>query len=62
MYPGMKTTDDAEPTTRVQLELPEPSMQRLRDLKRRTEASSYAEVVRNSLKVYETTLNKRKTP
>lgn len=56
----MKDTATAEPTTRVQLELPQPSMDRLRKLKQATEASSYAEVVRNALKAYESLLNKRK--
>jgi Arc/MetJ-type ribon-helix-helix transcriptional regulator len=37
-------------TTRVQLELPEPSMERLKALKDKTEAASYAEVIKNSLR------------
>jgi len=40
-------------TTRVQLELPEPSMERLKVLKEKTEAASYAEVIKNSLRLYE---------
>jgi Ribbon-helix-helix protein, copG family len=40
-------------TTRVQLELPESSMERLKALKDKTEAASYAEVIRNSLRLYE---------
>lgn len=40
-------------TTRVQLELPEKSMSRLADLKGKTEASSYAEVLKNALRLYE---------
>jgi hypothetical protein len=40
-------------TTRVQLELPESSMQRLRALREKTEATSYAEVIKNSLRLYE---------
>jgi len=40
-------------TTRVQLELPAASMERLRALKDKTEAISYAEVTKNALKVYE---------
>jgi Arc/MetJ-type ribon-helix-helix transcriptional regulator len=40
-------------TTRVQLELPESSMERLKALRERTEASSYAEVIKNSLRLYE---------
>lgn len=45
------TTDRA--TTRVQLELPPPAMERLQRLKERTEAASYAEVIRNALRLYE---------
>jgi hypothetical protein len=40
-------------TTRVQLELPDTSMERLKALKDKTEATSYAEVIRNSLRLYE---------
>lgn len=40
-------------TKRVQLDLPEKSMQRLQELKRRTEATSYAEVIKNALRLYE---------
>lgn len=40
-------------TTRVQLELPEASMERLRLLRDKTEASSYAEVIKNSLRLFE---------
>jgi hypothetical protein len=46
----------AEPvraTTRVQLELPPQAMDRLQRLKDRTEAASYAEVIRNALRLYE---------
>jgi hypothetical protein len=40
-------------TTRVQLELPARSMERLSTLKEATEATSYAEVIRNALRLYE---------
>lgn len=40
-------------TTRVQIELPDASMDRLRELKERTEAGSYADVVRSAFLVYE---------
>jgi Arc/MetJ-type ribon-helix-helix transcriptional regulator len=40
-------------TTRVQLELPESSMERLKTLREKTEAASYAEVIKNSLRLYE---------
>lgn len=38
---------------RVQLDLPERSMARLQDLRTKTEATSYAEVVKNALRLYE---------
>jgi|HubBroStandDraft_6_1064221.scaffolds.fasta_scaffold19425_4 hypothetical protein len=47
---------DASPeraTTRVQLELPPQAMERLQRLKERTEAASYAEVIRNALRLFE---------
>ena len=40
-------------TKRVQLDLPERSMARLQDLRTKTEATSYAEVVKNALRLYE---------
>jgi hypothetical protein len=40
-------------TTRVQIELPPTSMDRLKALKDKTEASSYAEVTKNAFKLYE---------
>jgi hypothetical protein len=40
-------------TTRVQLELPETSMARLRLLRDKTETASYAEVLKNALRLYE---------
>ena len=40
-------------TTRVQLELPLQAMERLTRLKEKTEAASYAEVIRNALRVFE---------
>lgn len=40
-------------STRVQLELPEKSMERLLALKDKTEAASYAEVIKNALRLYE---------
>jgi hypothetical protein len=40
-------------TTRVQLELPESSFERLKTLRDKTEASSYAEVMKNALRLYE---------
>ena len=40
-------------TTRVQLELPEKTMSRLVSLKEKTESSSYAEVMKNALRLYE---------
>jgi Arc/MetJ-type ribon-helix-helix transcriptional regulator len=40
-------------TTRVQLELPPQAMERLQRLKEKTEAASYAEVIRNALRLLE---------
>ena len=40
-------------TTRVQLEMPPQAMEHLQRLKDRMEAASYAEVIRNSLRVLE---------
>ena len=40
-------------TTRVQLELPPQAMERLQRLKDKTEAASYAEVIRNALRLFE---------
>lgn len=40
-------------TTRVQLEMPPQAMERLTRLKEKTEATSYAEVIRNALRVFE---------
>jgi hypothetical protein len=45
------------PTTRVQLELPPLALERLQRLKERTEAASYAEVIRNSLRLLEALLD-----
>jgi Arc/MetJ-type ribon-helix-helix transcriptional regulator len=45
--------DRMKTTTRVQLELPDASMERLKALREKTEASSYAEVIKNSLRLYE---------
>ncbi|MGJ0490067.1 hypothetical protein [Methylobacter sp.] len=47
------TTRKDKTSTRVQLELPEKSMDRLLALKDKTEAGSYAEVVKNALRLYE---------
>ena len=40
-------------TTRVQLEMPPQAMERLQKLKDQTEAASYAEVIRNALRLFE---------
>lgn len=39
--------------TRVQLEMPPQAMERLQRLKEKSEAASYAEVIRNALRLYE---------
>jgi Arc/MetJ-type ribon-helix-helix transcriptional regulator len=41
-------------TTRVQLELPDEAMERLKSMRELSEAASYAEVIRNALRLYET--------
>lgn len=38
---------------RVQIDMPTKSLERLRDLMVTTEASSYAEVIKNALRLYE---------
>lgn len=51
-----ETEADTSPersTTRVQLEMPPQAMERLQRLKERTEAASYAEVIRNALRLFE---------
>jgi hypothetical protein len=45
--------DGERTTTRVQLEMPPQALARLQKLKDRTEAASYAEVIRNALRVFE---------
>lgn len=45
--------EGARDTTRVQLEMPPQAMERLQRLKEKTEAASYAEVIRNALRVFE---------
>jgi hypothetical protein len=51
---GAATGETSErTTTRVQLELPPQAMERLQRLKDKTEAASYAEVIRNALRVFE---------
>lgn len=47
-------------TTRVQLELPITSMERLNSLVSMTGATSYAEVIRSALKVYKTLADEQK--
>lgn len=42
---------------RVQLDLPERSLNRLQDLKTKTEATSYAEVIKNALRLYEAVID-----
>ncbi|HEY1708793.1 MAG TPA: ribbon-helix-helix protein, CopG family [Rhizomicrobium sp.] len=56
---GMEETSAPEgerSTTRVQLEMPPQAMERLSRLKEKTEAASYAEVIRNALRVFEALL------
>jgi Arc/MetJ-type ribon-helix-helix transcriptional regulator len=48
-----ETENGERSTTRVQLEMPPQAMERLQKLKERTEAASYAEVIRNALRLLE---------
>ena len=49
-----ETTEGSERVnTRVQLEMPPQAMDRLQRLKEKSEAASYAEVIRNALRLYE---------
>ena len=40
-------------TVRVQMELPQPAIDRLKTLKDKTEAASYAEVTKNAYRLYD---------
>ncbi len=51
-FPGDIEAGDRA-TTRVQLEMPPQAMVRLQKMKDRTEAASYAEVIRNALRLFE---------
>lgn len=52
--PGQPAQDNTRLIkNRVQFDLPPRSMERLNTLKRKTEATSYAEVVKNALRLYE---------
>ena len=46
-------TNGERTTTRVQLEMPPQAMERLQRLKEKTEAASYAEVIRSALRLFE---------
>jgi len=48
-----ETENGERTTTRVQLEMPPQAMERLQRLKERTEAASYAEVIRSALRLFE---------
>lgn len=51
--PEAETEPGERATTRVQLEMPPQAMERLQKMKDRTEAASYAEVIRNALRLFE---------
>ena len=51
--PEAETETSERATTRVQLEMPPQAMERLQKMKDRTEAASYAEVIRNALRLFE---------
>ena len=50
---NIETENGERATTRVQLEMPPQAMERLQKLKDRIEAASYAEVIRNALRLFE---------
>ena len=52
-FHGENESENGRDTTRVQLEMPPQAMERLQKLKDRTEAASYAEVIRNAVRLYE---------
>ena len=52
-FRGEMPEEGERATTRVQLEMPPQAMERLQKLKDRTEAASYAEVIRNALRLFE---------
>lgn len=45
---------------RVQIDMPQKSFSRLKDLKEETEAASYGEVVKNALRLYEAAIAQAK--
>ncbi len=52
-FRGEAVEGEERSTTRVQLEMPPQAMERLQKMKDRTEAASYAEVIRNALRLFE---------
>ena len=48
-------------TVRVQMELPQPSIERLKALKAKTEAASYAEVTKNAYRLYDMLIEMQET-
>jgi hypothetical protein len=56
-YPDDMDLPPERATTRVQLEMPPQAMVRLQRLKEQTEAASYAEIIRNALRVFEALLD-----
>ncbi len=47
------TREDKKDLKRIQMDMPPKSVERLKRLQETTEAASYAEVVRNALRLYE---------
>lgn len=54
-----RNAETQQQSTRVQLELPPSSFARLNNMKARTEATSYAELLKNALRLYENILDQR---
>lgn len=53
-----KEAETQAKTTRIQMELPPTSYNRLIALKEKTEAASYAEVLKNALRLYESLIDR----
>lgn len=53
----MNTSQNGAALKRVQFDLTEKSMGRLQELKAKTEAASYAEVVKNALRLYDAVIS-----
>lgn len=53
----MAPSENLGQTKRIQMDMPPKSIERLKRLQKVTEAASYAEVMRNALRLYEAMVN-----